>query len=61
MNCQHCGCEMEAEFVDIGVGEQQVSDWQCPNDTCPEYMEWLEKNCTKESNSVSTNYLERGI
>ncbi|MCA1029379.1 hypothetical protein LCM23_25540 [Cytobacillus kochii] len=44
MKCKYCGCEMEAEFVDIGIGEQQVSDWQCPNDNCPEYLDWLEKN-----------------
>lgn len=48
MICKHCGCEMEAEFVDIGIGQQQVTDWQCPNDNCPEYLEWLEKNSTKE-------------
>lgn len=31
MNCPQCGEKCEADFVDIGVGEQQVSPYYCPN------------------------------
>lgn len=48
MKCKHCNYEMEAEFVDIGIGTQQVTDWQCTNDHCPKYLEWLEQNCKRE-------------
>lgn len=27
--CPHCGEAAEAEFVDIGVGEQRVTPWYC--------------------------------
>lgn len=47
MKCKHCGVNMEAEFVDIGIGTQQVTDWECLNSHCPEYLEWLENNCEK--------------
>ena len=31
MDCPQCGEKAEADFVDIGVGEQQVSPYYCPN------------------------------
>lgn len=50
MKCRHCGLKMEAEFVDIGIGEQQVSDWQCQNISCPEHLEWLERDAIENKN-----------
>ena len=44
MKCKHCGQEKEAEFVDIGIGSQQVTPWQCTNESCPELLEWHLKN-----------------
>lgn len=29
--CKKCGTEMEAEFVDIGIGFQQVTEARCSN------------------------------
>lgn len=29
MKCPHCGHECEADFVDIGVGEQRVGLYHC--------------------------------
>lgn len=29
MKCPMCGAKCEAEFVDIGVGEQRVTPWGC--------------------------------
>lgn len=40
---------MESEFVDIGIGEHQVSDWQCPNDNNPDFVEWLKEKVNKKS------------
>jgi len=31
MICPYCGCEMECDMVDIGVGEQQSGPYGCPN------------------------------
>lgn len=31
MDCPQCGEKCEADFVDIGVGEQQISPYYCPN------------------------------
>ena len=42
--CKHCGCELEAEFVDIGIGKIQVTDLECQNPQCPEHLEWLENH-----------------
>lgn len=47
MKCKFCDHEMEAEFVDIGIGSQQVTDWQCTNLDCPEYLKWIEENSEK--------------
>lgn len=30
-NCAICGEKLDAEFVDIGVGWQQVTEEDCPN------------------------------
>lgn len=30
-HCPYCGTECEAEFVDIGVGEQQCGPFHCEN------------------------------
>lgn len=38
IKCEHCGSEMEAEFVDIGIGFQQVTEGKCPNEC--DYIEW---------------------
>lgn len=29
--CPYCGCYADAEFVDIGVGYQQVTPYSCGN------------------------------
>jgi sarcosine oxidase delta subunit len=31
MNCPQCGEKAEADFVNIGVGSQQISPYYCPN------------------------------
>jgi hypothetical protein len=31
IKCPKCGNDCEADFVDIGVGEQRASPWGCPN------------------------------
>ena len=31
MNCPECGKKAEADFVDIGVGSQQISPYYCPD------------------------------
>lgn len=31
LDCPNCGAACEAEFVDIGVGEQRVEPWYCPS------------------------------
>jgi len=36
--CPKCGGEMEAEFVDIGIGWQQVTESMCMNQC--DYIEW---------------------
>lgn len=41
--CEHCNHKMEAEFVDIGIGSMQVTDYQCTNDSCPELIKLMEK------------------
>ncbi|MFA1509982.1 hypothetical protein ACDN41_12200 [Priestia aryabhattai] len=46
--CKSCGAEMDAEFVDIGIGTQQVTDWECPNE-CG-YLEWQYEQDMKVAN-----------
>ena len=29
--CPNCGWNCEADYVDIGVGEQRTSPWRCAN------------------------------
>lgn len=36
--CKKCGTGLEAEFVDIGVGWEQVTEGLCPNQC--DYIEW---------------------
>jgi len=36
--CIECGTELEAEFVDIGIGFEQVTQGICPNQC--DYIEW---------------------
>jgi hypothetical protein len=43
--CNHCGTEMEAEFVDIGIGWQQVTESICPNQC--DYIEYLLSETTQ--------------
>ena len=38
MKCPKCGSKCEAEFVDIGVGEQQCTPYHCTNEKC----DWIE-------------------
>lgn len=40
--CEDCGELLEAEFVDIGIGWEQVTKELCPNNC--EYVRWIEKN-----------------
>lgn len=41
--CEHCGEETEAEFVDIGIGYEQVTEARCPNNCKTVYEELLEQ------------------
>lgn len=34
MKCPNCDAPLEAEFVDIGVGEQQCTPYRCTNPEC---------------------------
>lgn len=36
MDCPKCGAKCEADFVDIGVGEERCSPWRCPE------CQWVE-------------------
>jgi hypothetical protein len=36
--CKHCGEHLIAEFVDIGIGWDQVTEGVCPNNC--DYIEW---------------------
>ncbi len=40
MKCPECEAECEADFVDIGVGEQQCSPYHCVNDKCGWMQAW---------------------
>lgn len=55
--CPTCNANMYAEFVDIGVGFQQVTESMCPN-YCG-YLEWEEEKEQKrqEIKSSVENYL----
>jgi ssDNA-binding Zn-finger/Zn-ribbon topoisomerase 1 len=42
VKCPNCGQDAEADFVDIGVGEQRVSPWGCP------HCHWIENTSVDE-------------
>jgi hypothetical protein len=37
MLCPFCGTTAEAEYVDIGVGDERVTPWGCPECQAYEY------------------------
>jgi hypothetical protein len=45
--CKDCGAELEAEFVDIGIGYEQVTQGECPNN-CG-YIEWMYQEYVKDN------------
>lgn len=47
MKCENCGEKLEAEFVDIGIGVEQVTEGRCPNNC--DYIEWLYQEYIKET------------
>ena len=44
--CEYCGVRKCAEYVDIGIGFQQVTPAICPNDC--EYIKYLESKMEVE-------------
>jgi len=44
--CEHCGEYMYAEYVDIGIGMQQVTPAACANEC--DYIKYLEDKAKED-------------
>ena len=52
--CKDCGAELVAEFVDIGIGWQQVTAGECPNNC--DYIKYAYGEYVKSTeNTLSLN------